>query len=208
MKISQFILYLSLSITFFLSLDVYPQTIDKSIISQLANEELHKYLNQIPLGQEQMFGFNNREEFSKAEIGVPYEVYTLNSDFFNDEIISINKSYVITTNNWRVPVVVDNQNRALLTISKYNNNWAVVKLGATGLANELEMFEQNNSSSSELKILRVFQITTDFILTNDDKLYPLPSAKKLVMSNETRNIGHYLHDMLLIIKSKINVNEK
>ena len=201
-------MYLSLSITFFLSLDVYPQTIDKSIISQLANEELHKYLNQIPLGQEQMFGFNNREEFSKAEIGVPYEVYTLNSDFFNDEIISINKSYVITTNNWRVPVVVDNQNRALLTISKYNNNWAVVKLGATGLANELEMFEQNNSSSSELKILRVFQITTDFILTNDDKLYPLPSAKKLVMSNETRNIGHYLHDMLLIIKSKINVNEK
>ena len=197
-----------MSITFFLSLDVYPQTIDKSIISQLANEELHKYLNQIPLGQEQMFGFNNREEFSKAEIGVPYEVYTLNSDFFNDEIISINKSYVITTNNWRVPVVVDNQNRALLTISKYNNNWAVVKLGATGLANELEMFEQNNSSSSELKILRVFQITTDFILTNDDKLYPLPSAKKLVMSNETRNIGHYLHDMLLIIKSKINVNEK
>ena len=197
-----------MSITFFLSLDVYPQTIDKSIISQLANEELHKYLNQIPSGQEQMFGFNNREEFSKAEIGVPYEVYTLNSDFFNDEIISINKSYVITTNNWRVPVVVDNQNRALLTISKYNNNWAVVKLGATGLANELEMFEQNNSSSSELKILRVFQITTDFILTNDDKLYPLPSAKKLVMSNETRNIGHYLHDMLLIIKSKINVNEK
>ena len=207
MKISQFILYLSLSITFFLSLDVYPQTIDKSIISQLANEELHKYLNQIPLGQEQMFGFINREEFSKAEIGAPYEVYTLNSDFFNDEIISINKSYVITTNNWRVPVVVDNQNRALLTISKYNNNWAVVKLGATGLANELEMFEQNNSSSSELKILRVFQTTTDFILTNDDKLYPLPSAKKLVMSNETRNIGHYLHDMLLIIKSKINVNE-
>ena len=196
-----------MSITFFLSLDVYPQTIDKSIISQLANEELHKYLNQIPLGQEQMFGFINREEFSKAEIGAPYEVYTLNSDFFNDEIISINKSYVITTNNWRVPVVVDNQNRALLTISKYNNNWAVVKLGATGLANELEMFEQNNSSSSELKILRVFQITTDFILTNDDKLYPLPSAKKLVMSNETRNIGHYLHDMLLIIKSKINVNE-
>ena len=53
--------------------------------------------------------------------------------------------------------LVDNQNRALLTISKYNNNWAVVKLGATGLANELEMFEQNNSSSSELKILRVFR---------------------------------------------------
>ena len=47
---------------------------DKSIISQLANEELHKYLNQIPLGQEQMFGFNNREEFSKADNWDPYEV--------------------------------------------------------------------------------------------------------------------------------------
>ena len=208
MKISQFILYLNLSIIIFLSLNVYPQTVDKSIIFQLADDELYNYLNKIPLGQEKMFGFNDRGEFSKAEIGVPYEVYTLNPDFFNDDTISINKSYVVTTNNWRVPVVVDNQNRALLTISKYNNNWAVVKFGATGLANELEIFEVNHPSTSELKILRVFQITSDFILTSHNKLYPLSSADNIVMSHKTTNISHSLHDMLLLIKNKINVNEK
>ena len=36
-----------------------------SIISNIANEELRNYLEKIPIGQEEKFGFNNRNEFSQ-----------------------------------------------------------------------------------------------------------------------------------------------
>ena len=65
-----------------------------SIISKVANEGLKDYLEKIPLGQEEMFGFNHREDFNQAKIGIPYEMFTLNSDFFDDENIRRDKNYI------------------------------------------------------------------------------------------------------------------
>ena len=170
-----------------------------SIVQQVANEQLMDYLIKIPFGQEKMFGFNNREEFFQAKIGNPYEVFTLSKEFFDDTNIKRDKSYIVSTGNWRVPIIVDNEYNALLTVSKENNKWSVVKIGAKGLANELEGFEQNHLSINIRNILRVFQIKGDFILTSNNKLYPLTSASNALLID--RNTSYSTYEILTLIKN-------
>jgi hypothetical protein len=170
-----------------------------NIITKVANEELKIYLQKIPLGQEQMFGFNNREEFSQSKIGVPYEVFTLATNFFDNEKIEEGKSYIVSTGNWRIPIVVNNKYKALLTVSKENNKWRIVKIGAKGLARELDKFEQNHPSITDLKILRVFQLKGDFILTSQNLIHPLTSASKgLLIDNDK---AYSIYNILNLIKN-------
>ena len=173
-----------------------------NIITTVANEELKSYLQKIPVGQEHMFGFNNRNEFSKSKIGVPYEVFTLTANFFDNEKIEKGQNYIISTGNWRAPIVVGNEYKALLTVSKENNKWKVVKIGAKGLARELDKFEQNHSSISDLKILRVFQLKVDFILTSQNAIYPLTSASKGLLINSDK--AYSIYNILTLIKNNTN----
>jgi len=177
-----------------------------NIITKVANEELISFLQKIPVGQENMFGFTNRGEFSQAEIGDPYEVFTLSLEFFDTKNIIRNKTYIVSTENWRVPIIVNNQHRALLTVSKVNNQWSVVKLGAKGLAEELDIFNKNHPSINESNILRVFQLKSDFILTSEKIVYPLTSAKQLLSIKGDKDISYSLYDILLLFKNKIIIN--
>jgi hypothetical protein len=173
------------------------------IITQVAYDQLDEYLKKIPLGEETMYGFNNREEFSQSKIGIPYEVFTLNSDFFDYDSIQSDRNYIISTENWRVPIIVDSKYKALLTVSKQDKKWSVVSIGAKGLANELEIFEQNHPSLSNRRILRIFQIKGDFILTEQNTIFPLLSASNsiLIKYNQSYPIYEILN---LIKKNKIN----
>ena len=177
-----------------------------NIITKVVNEELISFLQKIPVGQENMFGFTNRGEFSQAEIGDPYEVFTLSLEFFDTKNIIRNKTYIVSTENWRVPIIVNNQHRALLTVSKVNNQWSVVKLGAKGLAEELDIFNKNHPSINESNILRVFQLKSDFILTSEKIVYPLTSAKQLLSIKGDKDISYSLYDILLLFKNKIITN--
>ena len=195
-------------ILFFLILgitNINAQTNQVSIISEVAKAELLDYLNKIPEGQEAMFGFNDRVEFLAAEIGHPYEMITLKKDFLKDKNLISDKNYLISTNNWRVPIVVTNEARALLTVSKIDNQWKVVKIGAKGLANELQVFNRNNTFIGELKMFRVFQLQSDFLLTEGNIVYPLTSARKLFEIKSKENISYSLDDILSLLKNKITV---
>lgn len=197
---------ITLCIFYFLFTNIIAQTNQIDIISIVANTELSNYLNKIPLGQENKFGFSNREEFFQAEIGIPYEVFSLNTDFFDSENVIRNEVYIVSTNNWRVPIIVGDQYRALLTVTKVNNQWSVVKIGASGLAEELDLFHKNHPSMKELKILRVFQLKSDFVLTSNDLIYPLTSAKSLFSTKVDNDVSYSLYDMLILIKNKIIMN--
>jgi|TARA_B110000238_G_scaffold51561_1_gene56149 hypothetical protein len=188
------------------SVTVTAQTHSLELISNVAAKELTNYLNKIPIGQEKMFGFNNRGEFSEASIGEPYEMLTLNNDFFNDKFIVRDKDYIMSTGNWRIPIMVNKQNRALLTISKVNNEWHVVKIGAKGLAEELEKFNTNHPLIIKSYILRVFQLKSDFVLTSKEIIYPLTSAKRSFLIEDGENIKYSLYDLLILVKSKIVIN--
>ena len=171
-----------------------------SEIVKVADAQLNEYLQKIPVGQEEMFGFSNRDEFSQTKIGVPYEVLTLSTDFFSDERIEKNKNYLVSTGNWRVPIKVGDEYKALLTVSKDNNVWSVVKIGAKGLASELGEFAQSKPLITSLSILRVFQLKGDFILTYQNTIYPLTSAVRGL--NISSKKEYSIYDILTLLKNK------
>jgi len=177
------------------------QTNQIKIVKNAANIQFSDYLEKIPLGLEEMFGFNDREDFNRVKIGIPYEVFTLKSDFFDDENIKRNKNYIISTGHFRVPIIVDNEYRVLLTVSNLNKTYDIVKIGGKGLAKELAVFRKNHPSINTPNILRVFQLKGDFILTSDTTIYPLDSASNDPLIDKKM---YTINELLVLMKIKFN----
>lgn len=95
-------------------------------INNFVKKNIKEVLIKIPINQEKQFGFNNREEFSKVEIGkaLSFVIY--------------NKSSESELHIWRVPIMVDGKYRALLTITKENDKYAIADFGAATLAKDIK----------------------------------------------------------------------
>lgn len=155
-------------------------------ISRAASLQLPQWLEKIPTGQERYFGFFSREDFSRATVGVPIHIY-----HFADELSTTTShpgELLVPSYEWRVPVIVDNECRALATVAPVNGEWKIVDFGAAGLAQEI-----GNVPTGHLNILvRSFTTKSDFLaIPSGDlsgkgvMLMPLQSAR--------RNIGQLDH---------------
>ena len=197
-----------LIIVFLLSSTTYGQkNISKDVLAA-AEKGYAAYLEKIPADKESLYGFNNREEFSKIKLGKPYQLMTLSKEFFSDPTLK-NKDYIVPSGDWRIPVIIDKEYRALLTVSYFDGNWKVVGLGATSLARELEVFEKEHPSKNQYgKILRVYQSVSDYMLLPSDDpkdmdLIPLKSAKNVLAENGQSFSSIKLNKALPMIKENI-----
>ncbi|MEI7983572.1 MAG: hypothetical protein WCI71_18130 [Bacteroidota bacterium] len=163
---------------------VYTQNKRNQEISRAVLPSLPKWLSVIPAGDETNYGFQNREEFSRADLGTPIEVFTLGDDFYTQTGQTTRLS---SLGQWRIPVIVDQKNRAMVTVIKENSEWKIVDFGAAGLASELNDFENQLTAEQfqRLKMVRVYQPLSDFLFYNDPEsnpdqivLLPLLSASK------------------------------
>lgn len=103
--------------------------------AQNNTEEMHletasvqKALNLIPEGMEQRFGFKSREELKKGKTGTPLQVYLIDIE-----------GNLTKLNEFRVPVMIDNEKRLLLTVVKNADDQPeIVDIGGSPLAKELD----------------------------------------------------------------------
>jgi hypothetical protein len=133
---------------------------------------LPSFLDLIPVNREHDYGFENREEFDRAVVGRPIQMYLL-----SDELSPL------SIDEWRVPVLVDGAHRALLTVARVDGLWRAVDFGAAVLARELGTFK----SPGEKVLLRCFQRQCDFVVipaasrnaegVEEGRVYPLQSAR-------------------------------
>jgi hypothetical protein len=125
-------------------------------VVEAANLQIHAFLNTIPDGTERELGFKQRDEFSLAEVGMPYEMFQLSE-----------AGETAPLDYWRVPVVVDDHYRAMLDVRQLTAGWTVVGVGAAQLARELQFHEQGRAKLAadatirSRAILRVFALTSD-----------------------------------------------
>jgi hypothetical protein len=159
---------------------IYPQAIDDGIVTT-ASSALQTFLNKIPPGQEGKYGFRDRGEFLRATTATPVRLFTLHPDSIKNGITP-GKNYLIPQEEWRVPVLVDGEYRALITVARTGGILKAVELGAAELAHELGVFEKNHPSQPK-SILRLYQLQCDFlVLTHPGKtvaqgdVYPFKSA--------------------------------
>lgn len=159
-------------------LNVYSQDLSTQNMIPAVSKDLPSWLQKIPAGNEMLYGFQNRDEFSRASLGTPYPVFTLSEEFFTQP----NPAFFLkSSTEWRIPVTVDQENRALVTIIQNNGEWKIVDIGASVLAREIGSYEKKLSGkqSGKLKIFRVYQIQSDFLFYDDpvsmpEKIYLIP----------------------------------
>ncbi len=175
-KISTLLILLAISGISFKTLNI-----PSAQVKNVAIEQLQKSLALIPVGNEEGFGFASRDEFSSATTGEVYRTISLTTEFYNDAKLGA-KDYILLQNEWRVPVVVNNENRLLLTVFGNDSSLNVVDIGAVGLSKEL----QSNSfgqTANEKYILRIYPLACDFVAfveagktLAEGNYYPMNSA--------------------------------
>jgi hypothetical protein len=128
-------------------------------MAQFANNNLLQILNNIPIGEEEYYGFRNRDELSQATLGIPYQEY----DMENEQ----------PTGYWRVPVTVNTENRVLLRLKNTVQGWAFSGLGGAQLARNLGDHENNMESKGQIvrtgRIIRDFSMRCDYVQFNQQQ---------------------------------------
>jgi len=145
------------------SLTTPPET---DSILKIANTQINSFINNIPDQNLGDYGFKNREELNKIIFGNPIKIFTLKD------------TAIVFTSTWRVPIVIDNEYRALLTIIKENGAYKAVDFGARVLAEEI--FKKKTVQTSGL--LRVYELKSDFIIEgfsrNQLKFIPIQNTER------------------------------
>ncbi len=150
-------------------------------VKKAAQQQLQTALAGIPAGQETGFGFSSREEFKSATVGEVFRTISLTKEFYQDDQL-INRNYIHVQNEWRVPVVVNGDNRVLLTVAGHDTALNVVDIGGAMLAKEMQA-KSNGQSSKDKFIFRIYPLTMDFIVLvehgkslEEGNYYPMNSA--------------------------------
>ncbi len=196
MKKASFIIVL-----FILVSCAYAQETANQNISFAVKNSLLQWLEKIPSGDEANYGFQNREEFSRAGLGSPIQMFKLNDILYgSDGKVNPMKP----TGEWKIPVTVDEQNRALVTVMKRDLEWSIVDLGAAGLARELNDFKSKLTAEQfrDIKMLRVYQVESDFLFYDA----PSSSADEIVLV-PMQSASHYLEGMTGRTKKTLTLEE-
>jgi hypothetical protein len=150
---------------------------DIQAMTQYANDNLMKILNSIPEGEEEHYGFYNRNELEQTALGIPYQEYDLEKEQ--------------PTGYWRIPVMVDGENRSLLRLKNTAEGLKFSGLGGAELARNLGDHENNmvtqGKSLGTGRIVRDYSMRCDYVQFNQKQgaklsgtVYPLWSATRFI----------------------------
>lgn len=154
-----------------------------SDIKRTAKDALPEFLNYIPEGFESQYGFNSRNEFSMADIGNVYEVYTISTDFLSMPGTDL-KLFVKPIEQFRVEVIVNNEVRTFVNVSKVNDKYKVVDLGGAELSKEFERILKDARDVNPRRIIfRLFQAECDFLATTSNFENAMTGGKEIESFN-------------------------
>lgn len=157
-------MYKQIILTALIICQVFSDAPDVANVQKTALNQVQSFLEKIPYGYEVHYGFKDRSEFSKTTIGIPLKVYTIDPDSV-DELADVSTKYLQDVNEWRVPVTVDNEYRALITVVKSGEVFSAIDFGGVMLAKRIGAITQVNSGCVN-SIVRVYSIQCDYILAD------------------------------------------
>ncbi|MFH0894664.1 MAG: hypothetical protein V2A54_09530 [Bacteroidota bacterium] len=158
-----------------------------------ANKQIPEWLKKIPVGKELSYGFQSRDEFSKATAGDPLSYFTLIKDG------------LVTSIEFRVPILIDGEYRALLTMQKNGEEYLAVDFGAKELAKDIQT-TLKNADVPVSGFVRCIDLHSDFLLmlgsSGEDVLIPLSSAIQFLSSQGVENAKEFypLSEIITYIK--------
>jgi hypothetical protein len=161
---------------------LFPQ--DSTLISKIkeeANLKSSYFLNLIPDGKEKDYGISARSDFSRVKTEEPYQTFYLSCKGQSCSLVP--------GNEWRVPLSVDGNYVALLTIQMdaKSGHPEAVDFGANLLAQKFQEFEKGHAREIIRHIvIRNTILNRDYIMTDlSDMVSKSKSGKMNTESNET-----------------------
>lgn len=138
-------------------IDNFKELLKISEIKKVAKNYYKIYLEKIPEGQEEFFGFLTRKEFDLVDIGDPYKIYKLTNEFCLADSIE-NPNLISETDNWEVPLHINGNIRCLLHIVNINNSYNIIGIGQSIVANEINMLKDKNFATLKNKPIAILFI--------------------------------------------------
>jgi hypothetical protein len=184
---------------------------DKTI-RDVAREELLKFLDKIPVGQEMLYGFENREQFKSVTIGKPLQILSLSTETYSIDYANTSIK-ILPHDEWFVPLIVQNTIKAIITVTKHEGRLQAVDFGAKDLADELNTFKEITAkNNSIISILRVYRLQCDFLVlptgsktVDQNLIIPLKSAQIALFNDTSYKAGFNEREVILLIQEKLKL---
>jgi hypothetical protein len=143
---------------------LFAQDPSNARLQQVAHDGMYAYLDKIPVAQIREYGFNSSAEFSKITTGTPIRMKKIDPAFNSEHQIIPGRDYIINNNEWRVPLVVNGEYRAFISVIKDKSGaLRCVDFGASDLAREIGKISTDNKLQ-HLSILRLHSLNCDMLM--------------------------------------------
>jgi hypothetical protein len=178
-------------------------------IKDIARVESVNFLNDIPAGQEVLYGFDNRGQFKYVTIGRPVQIVSLSAESFPVGANNVDLK-IVPTEEWFVPLIVGKTIKAIITVAKHQGKYQAVDFGAKDLAQELNSFPDiTDESNNVISILRVYRLQSDFLITSQNNkpeqkvIIPLKSAQTALLNDVSCKSRLTEKETLYLLKDKL-----
>jgi len=109
-------------------------------VLKAANDGLMSFLEQIPKGAMQEYGFAKDDNLDEAYLGGAFRLHNISPEALsmyksNDSVSAI----ISETDIWYFLVTINDATKSILIVEKFNSEWKTVGLGYASLAKELSI---------------------------------------------------------------------
>jgi len=149
-----------------------------------AREGLPRFLQALPEQELEHYGFGDHGELSRATLGEPFQLYTLDPY----EVIgyaqgSIGSLVERPTNRWLFPVVCDGRPRTILKVAEIGGVWQAIEIGGSSPAPQMRdlALQWPAAQGYRLRYIQVYPGGTQFVKVAQEGfsgLVPLESTAR------------------------------
>lgn len=160
--------YIVITVTGILLVVVSGQGVRADIVQEIvqaAEDGLPAFLDRIPSGMQEWYGFENYDILRESYPGTPFQLYTITpSAVRNYQVGESVDSLLSETSMWYVPVMLGNKVKTLLLVDLINGHWEAVSLGYATLAREVASIQSQwpGSKGYAPRIISIFQAKEHF----------------------------------------------
>jgi hypothetical protein len=151
-----------------------------------ARDGLPQFLQAIPEQDLEHYGFSSARELSRATLGEPFRLYTLDpSDIFECARGSLAAMPERPTNRWLFPVICDARPRTILAVADLDGAWRAIEIGGLSPAPEMRELARQwpPAQGYRLSYIQVYPGGTQFVEVAQDDLIglvPLESTARVL----------------------------
>jgi hypothetical protein len=138
-----------------------------------AREGLPRFLQALPAQELEHYGFGDPRELSRATLGEPFRLYTLDpQDIFDCARGRLASLPERPTNRWLFPVICDARPRTILAVADLDGAWRAIEIGGLSPAPQMQELARQWPAAQgyRLRYIQVYPGGTQFVQVAKDDM--------------------------------------